>query len=52
MKKGITKRVKKGWRLTKKQIAWYQEYIDPKFTNDCGHCILNLHFFCGLDPWK
>lgn len=48
MEKLITKRIKKGWKLTKKQTQYVQDYIDPRYCNNCGICDFNLKLYLGL----
>lgn len=48
MDKGIIKRLKKGWHLTKGQLEYVQVFISPQHCNECGTCRFNLMNFYGL----
>lgn len=51
MKLEIKKRLKEGKRLTKRQIEYLRETVDPKFDLACAHCRFNAKVCVGLDPF-
>lgn len=46
----IIRRLNRNWRLTKNQVEWVKDLVDPRFDQDCEHCMYNLiQFLEALD---
>lgn len=43
----IKERLEHNYNLTKTQVSWVKDNIEPKYENDCNNCRINVLLYFG-----